>query len=290
MRCPRQWHARLCRLPGPKASNNVGLQSSSVRKRCRSVIRSSTGSSRGRLQHRERHAQLRRKGIRSLVRDAVVRYRLDPLRTRFHFIHIPKNAGQSVRDALCLQRDVSLSDPYHYRYVDIADRVGRHLRFFAVVRNPWSWTASRYHYARQRAAKWPIDDPRRSYIERATFADFVRDRRVLPVPGHSGQPWMGPLTAWFNQLEWLRDENGRVACDCLRLERLEEDLQAYLKRRIVLGRRNTSSKGYDYRTMYTNELADAVAHFFRDDIEHFGFTFDGPATNNIFPRTLTRRS
>lgn len=226
--------------------------------------------------------RLRPKGIRTLVRDAVASYRLDPRRVRFHFIHIPKNGGQSVRDALFLQRDVSLSDPYHYRYVDIADRVGRQLRFFAVVRNPWSWTASRYHYARRRSTRWPIDDPRRSYIEHATFADFVRDRKVLADPEHPGRPWMGPLTAWFSQLSWLRDEKGEVACDCLRLERLDDDLQAYLGRRIVLGRRNTARAGQDYRSMYTDQTAESVAQAFRDDIEHFGFSFDGPATRNTF--------
>jgi hypothetical protein len=93
---------------------------------------------------------------------------------------------------------------------------------------------------------------------------------------------MGPLTSWFNQLDWLCDENRAVACDCLRMERLEFDLQAYLKRRIRLGRRNVTKQRYDYRTMYSDELADIVARRFRDDIQHFGFSFDGPATRNVF--------
>jgi hypothetical protein len=33
--------------------------------------------------------------------------------------------------------------------------------------------------------------------------------------------------------------------------------------------------------MYSDRLTDLVAEYFRDDIEHFGFTFDGPATKNI---------
>ena len=104
--------------------------------------------------------------VTSWLRRSIRRFRYDPLRAQFHFIHIPKNAGESVRDALLLQQDVSLSEPYHYRYVDIADRVGRHLKFFAVIRNPWSRTASRYHFARQNAAHWPTNDPRRLDSER----------------------------------------------------------------------------------------------------------------------------
>jgi hypothetical protein len=220
--------------------------------------------------------------VTSWLRRSIRRFRYDPLRARFHFIHIPKNAGQSVRDALLLQRDVSLSEPYHYRYVDIADRVGRHLQFFAVIRNPWSRTASRYHFARQNAAHWPANDPRRLFIAGASFEDYVRQRPILPIPEHPGQPWMGPLSSWFNQLDWIRDERGHVACDCLRMEMLDSDLDAYLGRSLRLRRRNVTQERYDYRSMYTDELAEIVARLFRDDIEHFGFEFEKPAARNTF--------
>jgi hypothetical protein len=215
------------------------------------------------------------------VRRAIRAWCFRPQDFRYHFIHIPKNGGQSIRYALELQRDISLSEPYHYRYVDIADRVGRNLRFFCVVRNPWSRTASRYHFGRQNARQWPVDDPRRQYIERASFADYVRDQKILPIPEHPGQPWMGPLSSWFNQLEWIRDEHGRVVCDCLRLEHLDADLPDYLGRPVTQRRRNVTEDRYDYRTMYDDELAEIVAKTFRADIEYFGFTFDGPATRNV---------
>jgi hypothetical protein len=220
-------------------------------------------------------------GVRSIARGAVRKLVFDQRNARFHFIHIPKNAGQSVRRALSLQRDVSLGEPYHARYVDVADELGRHLRYFAVVRNPWSRTASRYHFGKQNARKWPVDDPRRRFIERATFADFVKEQRLLPIPEHPGQPWMGPLSSWFNQLDWIRDERGAVACECLRMERLEDDLRAFLGRRISLRRRNVTKNQYDYRAMYSDELAEIVADTFREDIGHFGFTFEGPATRNV---------
>lgn len=181
-----------------------------------------------------------------------------------------------------MQRDVSLSEPYHYRYVDIADQVGRHLKFFAVVRNPWSRTASRYHFARQNAEKWDANDPRRKFISKASFADFVREQRILPIPEHPGQPWMGPLSSWFNQLEWIRDERGQVACECLRMEHLSQDLGPFLGRRIDLRHRNTTQERYDYRSMYTDDLIEIVARLFQADIEHFGFAFSGSATREVF--------
>jgi hypothetical protein len=222
-------------------------------------------------------------GFKALFRDRVRKHVFNSRTARFHFIHIPKNAGESVRSALYLERDVSFSSPFHYRYVDVADRVGRHLKFFAVIRNPWSRTASRYHFGRQNAPKWPTDDPRRVYIESASFEEFVRERKILPIPRHPDQPWMGPLSSWLNQLEWIRDESGTVVCDCLRMENLNRDLPAYLDRRVKLERSNVTKRSYDYRTMYTDELVEEVARLFRDDIEHFGFSFDGPATKNVLP-------
>ena len=220
--------------------------------------------------------------LKSAIRRAARRFLFDQRHARYHFIHIPKNAGESVRDALFFQRDISLSTPYHYRYVDIADVVGRSLRFFAIVRNPWARTASRFHFGKQNASHWAVEDPRRKFIMNATFAEFVARQEVLPIPEHPGQPWMGPLSSWFNQLEWIRDEQGAVVCDCLRMEKLDDDINAYLNRRIDLGQRNVTQSHYDYRSMYTDELAEVIARLFREDIDYFGFTFDGPATRNTF--------
>lgn len=220
--------------------------------------------------------------MRSLVRKVVRKLRFREKHARYHFIHIPKNAGQTVREVLYLQPDVSLSEPYHFRYIDVVETLGCHLKYFAVVRNPWSRTASRYHFGKQNARLWPSDDPRRVYIQNATFSDFVRDRPILPIPGYVGQPWMGPLSSWLNQLEWIRDASGAVACDCLRMEHLEDDLQGYLNRSIRFVRRNTTQISYDYRKMYTHELADIVGTFFKDDIDYFGFTFESAATRNVF--------
>lgn len=225
--------------------------------------------------------------LRSHVKRALRWCRYSRRNAVYHFIHIPKNAGEAVRDALYWQRDVSLSSPFHYRYVDIADEVGRELRFFAVIRNPWSRTASRYQFARQNALRWAADDPRRQFIQKATFRDFVVEQRVFPIPEHPGKPWMGPLSSWYNQLEWIRDERGIVSCECIRMESLEKDLTSLLGRNIQLRQRNVTQSRYDYRDMYTDETRDIVGRLFRDDIDYFGFTFEGPAARNVFSGTPT---
>ena len=199
----------------------------------------------------------------------------------YHFIHIPKNGGQSIRHALELLGTVSLKKPFHYRYIDVVNKIGRNVRYFCTVRNPWSRTASRYMFGKQNALIWPENDPRRLYICETSFEAYVKEQKILPIPEHPGMPWMGPLSSWFNQLEWIRDEGGHVACDCLRLENINEDISQYFGKKINIPRRNRTKDHYDYRQMYTDELIEIVAETFCDDIQYFGFSFEGPAKKNI---------
>lgn len=214
---------------------------------------------------------------------SILRKKLAYLRIRnpaYHFIHIPKNAGSSVRRVMQQRGDVSLTAPYHYRYIDVVDRYGADLRYFAVVRNPWSRTASRYSFAIQNRDKWPASDPRRQYLATASFADFVRDQKMLS-PRNPEKPWMSPFGSWLNQLDWIVDRHGKVSCDCLRLGHLDEDLSAYFGENISIPRKNVTKSSTDYRSMYTDNLIEIVAKTFERDIEYFGFSFESDATRKV---------
>ena len=89
------------------------------------------------------------------------------------------------------------------------------------------------------------------------------------------------MNSWFNQLDWITDENQIVRCDCLRLEKLENDLETYFGEPVKVQRENKSKQRYSYRDMYTEKLIEIIAETFQPDIEHFGFTFDGPATRGF---------
>ncbi|MEQ1856289.1 MAG: hypothetical protein ABL963_07460 [Longimicrobiales bacterium] len=203
---------------------------------------------------------------------------LDPRPKTRHFIHIPKNGGMAVRLALAL-KGVALERPLHSRYVDLEPKTGR--RYFCVVRNPWSRTASRYLYTKRNAAEWPDTDPRRQYIESVTFEQYIDDRRVFPIPGQVDRAW--PLSLWIDQLDWITDRKGSVAGDCLRLEELDGDLSAYFGRHINVQRASLFRTGpYNYRSMYSARAIQAVADAFARDIDHFGFDFDRGATRNTY--------
>lgn len=203
---------------------------------------------------------------------------LDPRPKTRHFIHIPKNCGRAVRLALTLKR-VALERPLHSRYVELQPRPER--RYFCIVRNPWSRTASRYLHVRRNAEEWPDTDPRKQYILATTFPDYIADHRPLADPARPGKDW--PLGLWIDQLEWIVDRDGRVSGDCLRFEALEQDLSAYFGRHIrIPNAPSLRSKSYDYRSMYAAQTIQMVADLFARDIEHFGFDFDGTAVRNTY--------
>lgn len=201
---------------------------------------------------------------------------LDPRPKTRHFIHIPKNGGRAVRLALAFER-VALEMPLHARYVELTPDPG--VRYFCIVRNPWSRTASRYLHTRKNALEWPETDPRRRYIFSTTFEEYVSDQRVLADPARAESAW--PLSLWINQLDWITDRYGNIAGDCLRLEALDEDLSAYFHRHIRVPKaRQLRAQPYDYRSMYTHRTIQRVADTFARDIEYFGFDFEGAATRN----------
>jgi hypothetical protein len=92
---------------------------------------------------------------------------------------------------------------------------------------------------------------------------------------------MGPLNSWFNQLDWIRNEQGVVVCDCLRFEFLSADINKYFAQSMEMPHRNPTRQKYDYRHMYTDDLAEIVSDVFREDIEYFAFDFESPATRGI---------
>lgn len=200
---------------------------------------------------------------------------------KYHFIHIPKNGGMAVRKRLSERGDVYLSEDFHFRYIDCPKKNRKKLSFFCVVRNPWSRTASRFIYSRERATRWPNDDPRKSYILSVDFDQFVRDQAIFDLKAYPGMPWMGPMTSWYNQLDWIVDEHGQPVCDCLRFEKLNADLSRYFGSNIIIPNVNITETSYDYRAMYTDETNQIIRDTFAKDIQHFGFEFDSAATRGI---------
>ena len=211
---------------------------------------------------------------------------------RFLFVHIAKTGGTSVRASLQYLRR---RDPWYWAMYlcsrlshlsghRIAGKLPRHAKIiaakellpkdffdalfkFAFVRNPWELQVSSFYHIRR-------ERPR--YLGgHESFEDFLR-WKLDPE-----RPYQYHLdTSIELQTDYLIDLHGEMITDFIgRYERLEEDFTEACRhigiaRPKLAHKRRAVDRRRDYRSYYSDETADLVAHHFRRDIELLGYTFD----------------
>jgi len=226
--------------------------------------------------------------------------RLGLVKKKHLFIHIPKNGGMAIRhskdlagrivlanrrrlkskayaDAVKEQMQLKGGQPgyEHARFRDIDMSVRRATRAFAIVRNPWSRTVSRFKFAvqtRAGSAGTPIE------ISRTSFEAFLDERHAW---GNVDYFWHRAIRGWYPQADYLLDEEGRLVTAILRQEYLGEELKRYLRLDSELERRNVSRASSGGESgLYTDRTIQIVADWYARDIELFGFDFGAPASKN----------
>lgn len=137
---------------------------------------------------------------------------------------------------------------------------------FALVRNPWDYVVSMYHYLRQalpdKQGFLHRDHPDLAYLVRQCdeFKDWVKLVPMLETD----------LASYFT------DSQGNDLVDFVgRYESVEDDFAQLCARvgiKAQLPRLNTSSRRA-YRDYYTAETKATVARYFSRDIERFDYSF-----------------
>ena len=152
------------------------------------------------------------------------------------FVHIPKNGGTSIRrpqsgihnQIINSHKTTAVKMEYTQEQLDLITLNGKHpgyqhLRWrdfrpnlrenhkaFAIVRNPWSRTVSRYTFTMKHR---DVLLPHRPADY--TFEEFLDERYIW-----NGIPylWLRATKGWYQQLEYVIDDNGKLRCDILRFE------------------------------------------------------------------------
>ena len=219
------------------------------------------------------------------------------------FVHIPKVAGQSIeqffmdrldldwdedRAALCLHtNDEPTRGTEKLAHLSAAEYVNCGYMTqqdfdacfkFSFVRNPWSRILSEYRY--------------RNYFHHHSFKDFVLHK--MPKPGFDDK-----YRHVMPQFEMLHDQQGKLLVDFVgRFETLQQDFERVCARLGIkdahLPHRNRSDKKsrdlkrklrnilfmngenghHELKDFYDDETRDAVADYYRMDIETFGYRFN----------------
>jgi len=218
------------------------------------------------------------------------------------FVHIPKNAGCTIRLNPEISKYVIDSNPSthiskeytknllktmnsygdhhgyaHARWRDFKESYRKEYQAFTIVRNPWDRVVSRYFFAKKTIEvekKTP-----KSYADVSSFEAFLEERHKW---GGLPYMWHRAVRGWYNQFDYVTDEDGNIKCDILRQEKLSFDLKSYLKITDMPRSRNVTGLNDDYRTVYTPQTIQIVADWYKKDIDTFGFDFDSTATKNIW--------
>jgi hypothetical protein len=221
----------------------------------------------------------------------------------FVFIHIPKTAGDFIKK-VCQARFgdgyfVSHDLKKHGPAADLPPAY-RGLPVFALVRNPWDWYVSWYHYlmgtGRPRAHRKRVEqmNPLWLKVSDGFHNDFgTTVRNLLDESYWQGEPHPGPIMKLAREQDvGMLTVHYRRQLDDVPLEQLvvgksetcREDLLVFLRgvrvtvdqkfERDLLNRRpvNRSKRG-DYGEYYDDELRDLVAHKERYMNSAYGYTY-----------------
>lgn len=217
---------------------------------------------------------------------------------KFIFVHIPKTAGTSLERSLRSLRGNNprwltkqhkheslseLDQNVHTRRSRMDRMWGRspiNYFTFGFVRNPWDRMSSLYRWIVERSAK-------RDIVTITSFKDFL-------VQARDGVDWIHHFHSMKPQVDFFTFDEGIMKIDYLgHYEYLNEDLKEIEKLIgciIDIPHRNRSSNAMkDYRKEYDDDMIQIVESLFKDDISHFGYTFDTKYPSKRCSKRLNRR-
>lgn len=219
------------------------------------------------------------------------------------FIHIPKNAGMSIRHSPYLADKIlvagadlhknslytkqlndtmkSLGDHHgneHSRWRDLDPAYTGRYKAFAVIRNPWDRVVSRFFFAKkviEVEQKVPT-----SYADVSSFESFLEERHKW---GNREFMWHRAIRGWYPAVDHITDLQGNLVCDMISYENYEADLCDYFQLEKMSRPRNVTAlnKG-TYMDLYTPETIQIVADWYKADIDMFGYDFDTGPTRNTW--------
>ncbi len=223
------------------------------------------------------------------------------------FIHIPKNAGCTIRLNKDLKNKIidaspktHISKEYTANLLSTMNALGDHHGYaharwrdfnvslrekhtaFTIVRNPWARVASRFYFAKK-----VIEIEKNSpigYADISSFEAFLEERHKW---GGMEFMWHRAVRGWYNQFDYVIDEDNNVRCDILRQENLDTDLTKYLNLATMPRSRNVTGLIDSYKEIYTPQTIQIVADWYKQDIEYWNFDFDTSARKNTWLGQIT---
>lgn len=187
------------------------------------------------------------------------------------FVHVPKNAGSSVQEALGIPKE-GLRHPPAEAWRRADPEFFDSAYTFAFTRNPWDRLVSCFHFIKN--GKDPYNRMV-AQIELRRAADFGEFLHMLRRP-----LWRHQILSrvhFMSQTHYLCDPNGKVLVKRIgRFEDLPDSfayLTAPLQGEFVLPQ-SGKAPTRDYRSYFTEDWqVDLVGRIYADDCRNFGYAF-----------------
>ena len=209
------------------------------------------------------------------------------------FIHIPKTGGKSIyahlldnynqdTNKINVLKDnighwnyqhASIKDVMKYDLIDI-----NNVLKFVVVRNPWDWHVSWYHWMRLGSQKnhyYPE-------IFNLSFSEYIFELYDFYLKmGNNDLSWKNSNHCNLDQTFWIRDENDKFVVDnILRFENLGNDWRVFSEKNNFKVK-DISYKMNDYRRkhnndrhfQYNDETKEIIGIINKPTIELFDYIF-----------------
>lgn len=190
------------------------------------------------------------------------------------FIHNPKTGGSSIQNWLfenteCIQPKKTLHcgiDTARKYFPDIKTS-------FVVVRNPWDWCVSWYHYQIKRAQnniEYIQSNPNKLDIKKEKY-NLSKQNSIIEYLNLGFENWL-ENTGHSNQIKYTKNID-----IILRFENLNSDfriIQDIVNVYVPLPIINTTNRNRDYKIYYNKKTIDLVYNKYREDIKKFGYEYE----------------
>lgn len=183
------------------------------------------------------------------------------------FIHIPKNAGQSISNTLFDDKF-----PGHWSYRDYEwenkSKIEEYFKF-CVIREPYSRLYSAYNYLKsEKCTELDKIFKEKILCDFNSFENFV----LLGLKKEVIKNWIHFRT----QVSFITDKNNEIKVDYIcRLENIDEDFNV-LKNKldipdVLLKSDNRMGHTIDLDELYTDDMKEIVKDVYKDDFEMLGY-------------------
>lgn len=204
------------------------------------------------------------------------------LNRKILFVHINKSCGGIITNNLNKNGITELTG-FHRTLTELLmeseklDLKRENLYIFTIVRNPWERMLSMYLYYKSNyhyeffSGDLLIDNDFNNWIDYIYSDAFDRTRIHSKVNVFK--------YCFSNQLNWLKDENGKVMKNINIFKSEELDFEDFLKNILHLHTFDSKTKIHatshsHYSNYYNESSKELVRKHYLEDINYFGYKFD----------------